>query len=182
VVSIFLLTLGSPSLALSGNDPFSLTISARQPAVEVGTDIEISVVLTNTSQRNIWMRETYAPCDYSSSVVDSLGHPAPETEYGLAARRRDNGKPLTYHGQSVLPPCIAFTHNNVLTIKPGTSIDAVLTITDLFDMHTPGTYTIQLERRIPRELYVSEHPYPPIPQILTSNLVRSNVISVTVRE
>jgi hypothetical protein len=171
------LTIGCALPAHAGDPPFSLAISTESSTLHAGAEVQIQVTLKNISGQDIWLRETSAQCDFSVNVLDSRDDAVADTEYGLAVKNRNQARPFIYHDQLILPPCMRLTHNNIVAIKPGASINADLTVSDLYDLPAPGQYRIEVQRKIPRE------PNQPIlPQPLTDSVVKSNTITVTITE
>ncbi len=153
-LALFLFLL-APSMvsaqANSGGQPFTITIAAGATEVKAGTDVCIKVTLTNNSPHDLNMSAglidgidvnpnyRFDIHDESGKLVQKRVYPHPE----LAT-----GKPYSYF------------------VKPNEVYVQSQCPSTLWDMQTPGKYTIQVFRR---ELENSRTPE-----------IGSNVVTVTV--
>jgi hypothetical protein len=146
------------ALAVPGPKPlFSLTVAAPKEPLKAGTELILSVTVTNTSDRNISFITSpgLVPEDgflYEIDVRDAQGRSAPPSAY---LRNRDPRISI-YKG--------SMTHR---TLKPGESFVDEVTVTGFYDLSQPGEYKISVARSMP--------PY----QNLGKGRVKSNVITVT---
>ena len=69
------------ALGPAGSQPFSLQISAVHQRVQSGSDVQVKLTLTNTSDGQITIVDIDRWCDYSLEVRDGQGQPVPETAY-----------------------------------------------------------------------------------------------------
>lgn len=153
--------------AHGGELPFLITIRSEQPVLKTDEDIRIRVVLTNTSDQDIWS-VTPAECQYEVYVWDSQHLAAHNTEYGLQVKNKDKLKEtgfVTRGGQEFITPCMM---GSTSPLKPTNHSDVHLTVSDLYDMSRPGQYTIQVQRTVPKER--------------GGGVVKSNIITVTVTQ
>jgi hypothetical protein len=128
---LFGITLQS-SIAQIKSPPFVITLSADKPAVTAGSDVYLSVRITNTSNH-----------DVNCSAIPSEGIDL-AYKYNI---RRISGEPVAKivshfpRSFSVLPPC---------TLKPKEFDESKggIIISRLYDMSSPGTYIIQVLRPI----------------------------------
>ena len=133
------------------NQPLSLAISAPEHVVKVGSELKIRTTLTNVTNHVITLRDSIRACDYPVHVREGSGSLAPETDY-----------------QRSLQCNARFTESrNILVIlKPRESREDEIIINHLFELNSPGNYSVQVSRRIPKEL----GPEP----------INSNTITITV--
>lgn len=126
-------------MAQSLNPPFTLTISPVRSIVKVGDEIKIQIVVANTSGRPLPLKQTSPALDFYVTVLKSDGTPPPDTEPGRVIRD-DN-----------LRSSISIISQVTGDLGPdGVFIEKGLDIRYLYDMSSPGEYTIQVQRRIPK--------------------------------
>jgi hypothetical protein len=117
---------------------FSLTIGASKNVVKVGSQIGLSVSLSNDSLGEIGGSDEGDEPDfgYTFDVQDEKGAAAPDTEFGR--RRKRDMLPQEHEPVRIISP------GPLITVPPGgTYIDKV-DVTKLVDMSRPGKYTIQV--------------------------------------
>jgi hypothetical protein len=133
------------------NQPLSLAISAPEHVVKVGSELKIRTTLTNVTNHVITLRDRIRACDYPVQVRDESGNLAPQTDY-----------------QRSLKCNARFTESrNILVfVRPGQSREDEIIINQLFELNSPGNYSVQVSRRISKEL----GPEP----------INSNIITITV--
>lgn len=148
VVSSLTLPLRGQGQAAGGI--FSLTISTIQDAIISGSDIKLMIKLTNDTNHEITLINMDQYCDYTVDVRDSNSQSAPETEK----------KRKLVCGDAVAGKVIT------VKLKPGEHHEDLIFVTDLFDMTHPDKYTVQVARKIPKELGKGE--------------VKSNIMNITV--
>jgi hypothetical protein len=131
--------------------PLSLAISAPEHVVKVGSELKIRTTLTNVTNHVIRLRDRIRACDYPAQVRDESGNLAPETDYlrSLKCHARFNE-----------------SRNILVILRPGESREDEIIINQLFELNSPGNYSVQVSRSIPKEL----GPEP----------IKSNVITITV--
>jgi hypothetical protein len=148
----------APSNALKPS--FTMRISIKDGTAKVGTEIQITVGLTNTSAGQIELWRAYSgPPPYTVLVLDHAGKAAALTPVGIAFQKgeaavRENGKVVR-----VFP-----SNGTLVRIAPGETATDAIAIQRQFDLSQPGTYTVQLER--------TDH--------ATNLLVKSNAVSLTI--
>jgi len=146
------------SRAVHAQTPLAIKISPTHDGITVGSGVEkagspilVIVELTNDSGKDVSVSShDYAEC-YTFEVLDAEGYPAPETEW--MREWKNPGRRRSGHG--VIAP-----------VKTGVSWKEQLRISDFYDLSRPGTYTIQVERKLPEEL--------------GTGTVTSNTITITV--
>jgi hypothetical protein len=122
---VILLFISLVSFAGANSAPFSLTIAGPEAPVKSGAEIKIRLSLTNTSDREITIFDTSRDCDYQAEVFRSDGSPARGTEYKRG---------LKCEGTLIV------NRNVLITLKPHQSTEDNLTISDLYDMRSPGKF------------------------------------------
>lgn len=133
VLSIFwLLGAQAPS-----GQAISVSISTANTTVHLGQPIPIQIQLKNTSKSEVRFGKVlghgHAELDYQIALLDSAGHPVPQTKYGNAAANRQ----VVIFSQEFLPlaPAETTVHRTELT--------------KLFNITKPGTYTVRVGRTWP---------------------------------
>lgn len=123
----------------------SLNISALQQTVRTGNAVIVKATMTNKSSHDvsIWM-EIGAGRQFHIEVRDSTGNLVPDTEEG----KKRNG----HVDPSQLQPRDWNGSGACLTLKPGETSDQQVTVSTLYDMNRPGTYSIQLQKPDPETL------------------------------
>ena len=131
--------------------PFSLTLSALTPSAEVGEQIELKIVMKNLTNHDL---------EYQLEVrnyQDRSNHYDVWNASGKKLGPMKKKYPQLGDTFEAFPPHI---------VKPGGTETSGITITLLYDMTHPGTYTIQATRKISDEA--------------NAGVVRSNKITVSV--
>ena len=153
LLAVFLFTISSSFAA--GPKPFSLTISTPLPVVKSGAEVNVKIVITNSSSQPITIFKNNPACNYGLDVRDSKGNPMPMTKAGREADDCLKGLGVRITGRNIMA-----------TLKPNESTDEELNITALREMRRPGRYLVKVTRDIPKEL--------------GTGTVVSNAIAVTV--
>jgi hypothetical protein len=125
------------SLAQEVNQLFSLSITAPQESVTAGSEVRVKTKLTNISNRTLTIIDAVRDCDYPVEVRDSNGKLAPKTDY--AAHLKCEG-------------AVERGRNIVIELKPQESREDELVIASMYDLSRPGTYLIQVFRKLPQDL------------------------------
>jgi len=151
VLVMILPSLFGTSLPRAANRPLALSISAPEQVVQIGSELKIRTILTNVTSHVITLHDRIPACDYRVQVLDDKGNLAPETDY-----------------QRQLKCNARFTEsrNVLVTLKPQESRQEEILITRLFELNSPGKYSVQVSRSIPTEL--------------GGGSIKSNEIAVTV--
>lgn len=111
----------------------------------------VLVDLANHSHKIVSSMSIDYPPYYVIDVRDEEGSPVPETE--LMRELRD-------------PNHRGFGSGMLFQYKPGESWKEELMVTLYYEMSRPGKYTIQVERKLPKELGIGT--------------VKSNIITITI--
>lgn len=132
----------------------TLTIETKSPTFEVGQQIQVHIVLKNTTERAFTVfRSTGGGSGeqyYSICVTGPNGNSAAFTEYGAAIEKNRN---------QIVP-----LSRKLVTVAPGEETDEYALISRMFEMTTAGTYTIQASRASPLD---------------SSATLKSNVLTIT---
>jgi hypothetical protein len=132
--------------------PFTIAISAEDSVVKAGSDVYLTIRMTNTSKHDL---------DCSVSDNSMLGMDV-KYQYDV----RDNTSNLVRE-KVFKHPELATGHFRLCTIKPGeTATSGGNLITKRFDLSRPGEYIVQVSRA------VSDNP--------KDGIVKSNAITITV--
>lgn len=123
------------SAAASDRGVLSMRVTVPVPKVSIGSNILIQVVTTNESDKVISYHNTNL-CDYSVTVRTTAGTSAPETR--LNKELNCGSGQLRVTGRNIL-----------VTLKPSESNSEDIRINEMYDMSTPGQYSIQVERTFP---------------------------------
>jgi hypothetical protein len=130
-----------------------LSISVEQTEVEMSSEVKVKTKLTNNSSRELRFFDTNRDCDYEVDVRDKMGSLLPETAYKRNLKCKNK---------------LTDARNILVRLKPKESTEDEIIVTRLFSFHRPGTYFIQVHRKLPEEVY--------------RGTVKSNVVSVSVRK
>jgi len=137
--AIFALTLLIPPASawvLPAGQGFSLVISTMQESVRIGSEIKLTIKLTNETNHVISLIDMDQRCDYTVEVRDSRGQLARETEQ---RRRFKCAEPVA--GKVIQ-----------LKLKPGEQHEYLLFLNDWYYMTRPDEYRVAVNRKIPKEM------------------------------
>lgn len=140
----------SPEHPHDSKPSFSITISAPQSTVKVGSPLMINALKTNKSDHGIPVVTTLGS-DIKFDVRDALGILRPKVQSNLKAHSGDNNP---------FPGIISFVQ---FTINPGKTIAGRIDLRKEYDLDRPGQCTIQAEEW----------------DTWSDSLVKSNAITVT---
>jgi hypothetical protein len=134
--------------------PFSLNISAKDDTVRAGSEVRVKIVLTNTSNREIYIIHEKASdvgeqAGFTLDVRDAGGMVVPFTRYGQ----------LFFNHEAV-----TLGAPSPFDLKPGKTLKDEIIVSKLFDLSKPGKYSIQVKRQ----------------DDSSTAVVKSNTITVTV--
>lgn len=122
----------APAQAQIQNTPFSLNIAGPQAAVKSGDACEVTVLLTNQSDKQILVGVHNGPQqaykDFETSITSE-----------------SSGAALTQDTSRVNPLGPIYSQHSSAASKrlePGESIQSSLPICDLYDLSLPGTYRV----------------------------------------
>lgn len=150
---IGILALPAHRLVKAAGETFSLAVTTPWETVRTGSDVKLTIELTNTTNHDITLIDMDQWCDYTLEVRDSNGQSAPETEQKRNHSCTDN--PVA--GKRIM-----------VKLRPGEHHETLVFVNDVFEMKRPDKYTFQAAREIPKELGQGN--------------VKSNTIAITVTE
>lgn len=139
---------------LAATEPFSVTLRAPDVPVKVGSDLHLSVIVTNISDHEIRFAKGFGNEEYDVDfeVRDAEGKTPPlTTSYREAKQHPGWGSYSTY------------------VLEPSKSFEDDLVLTKLYVITQPGKYTVSITRG-----------KRPLWQDLKQGTVKSNTITVTI--
>jgi hypothetical protein len=126
-----------------GRASFRITISAPNDEVQVGSDAQIVITLTNLAEHQILFahRPGSQTPEYSFTIVvrNAAGHVLEETAYGREARERQLTEDRT-----------------VDYVQPGQGVVQTAHLGKLVNLSRPGVYRVRVSRRDPASHAVVE--------------------------
>jgi hypothetical protein len=138
-VPLFGLTLLMPPALVRfppAREYFSLALSTMQESVSTGSEIRLTIKLTNQTNHVISLIDMDQRCDFRVEVRNSRGQPVRETEQKHRFKCADPvaGKVIQ------------------IILKPGEQREYLLFLNDLYDMTSPDEYLAEVYRQIPKEM------------------------------
>jgi hypothetical protein len=128
--------------------PFTLVLTSKEPKVSLGADVWVKIVWTNTSKvelnDNLYRDPSGLDFNYILDFQDSDGHPVTKA-------------PVSATGSAEFG-----------TLKPGDSQNDDIDLSRLYKLSRPGDYTLQVSRRVPKEL--------------GNGVIKSNKITITLTQ
>lgn len=138
----------SPLLAQKhpAKPPFTLVLTSKDPKVSLGADVWVKIVWTNTSKvelnANLYRDPSGLDFNYILDFRDNEGHTVAKTP-----------KSITFDAEFG-------------TLKAGDSLEDDINLSRLYVVSHPGDYTLQVSRRVQKEL--------------GGGLIKSNKITITI--
>jgi hypothetical protein len=130
----FLLSISFALCQQPNNPPFKIAIKAESPIVVAGSEVQIKVSLTNTSNQDV-----YEGAMYKDGIgLDSTFRFEVRDKNGKLVRKR------IYPHEELRTGSVKFR-----TISAGETYIQEQVVSSLYDMRKPGKYTIQVWRRNP---------------------------------
>src|SRR6266478_10132961 len=122
--------------------PFSkqlllLSISVPEQTVAIGSEVKVKTKLTNVTDHVLTFFDTNRDCDYWAEMRDNNGDPVPPTDY----KRQLKCNARLTDGRRIL-----------VTLKPQESTEDEIVLTSLYVLSRAGTYSVFVQRRLPKEL------------------------------
>jgi hypothetical protein len=139
--------------SMKGADPqpFSLTIRPRSDSVPSMHDVFLDISLTNTAGKIITFVCPPQVETYAVDITGPNGKEAVPTNIGrqiLGNAVRGSREPQN--------PVLDLRGYLSVTLLPGQVFKDGILLTEIYDMTTPGNYSVRLKRRIPSDLGVGE--------------------------
>jgi hypothetical protein len=127
--------LGSASVAQKAPEaPFKVEVSAEQSTAKVGSEVPITILLTNNSSKDL---------DVSANISNLTGAD-PNYIYDV---RDSKGKPVP---KRVFPhPELATSRAIFRTLNPGQTLTDQQDLNRIFLLDRPGKYTVRVSHRNP---------------------------------
>lgn len=141
-----LLLLAFPwPLILSAADPYPFAVSIRpqHESVVQGRDVILEITLKNISVKILTIKIFPSQYAYTLDVTRPDGQPAVMTE---------NGRNITKNGVEEMKPSpyVDMRGHLSVTLLPGQVFDKdAIRVDDMYDVWTPGIYSIKVRRSIP---------------------------------
>lgn len=130
--------------------PFSLTLQAVNATIQQGAPVLVELTTTNNLSQPLKLGKSNPGSEYQIDVRDAQGQPVAQT-----ALYKD-----------LQNPEYVFRLTNQI-LKPQESAKEQFDIGKFFDFTKPGTYSVQVQRLVPRQY--------------GSGAVKSNVIKLTIQ-
>jgi hypothetical protein len=150
--------------------PFSITISSSQDIWKVGSEIKITIILRNESDRAITIQKAYAEdageMFMDVEVKDGQGKSVPKTKYYRVLRREDEYEPTVQPTGEVIQRVLGGGSVHKRLVQPGQILKDGMIISQLYELGRAGKYTLRVERR----------------DLTSKMLVTSNTITVTLTD
>ena len=130
--------------------PFSLTLQAVNATVQQGAPILVELTTTNNLSQPLKLGKSNPGSEYQMDVRDAQGQPVAQT-----ALYKD-----------LQNPQYVFRLTTQI-LKPQESAKEQVDIGKFFDLTKPGTYSVQIQRLVPRQY--------------GSGTVKSNIVKLTIQ-
>jgi hypothetical protein len=131
----------------------TLSITPTHQAATVGAGVSVKSKLTNQTNHEIEFFDTKFDCDYAVEVRDDKGRLAPQTSY----KRQLNCNATA-----------GDTRNILVSLKPQESVEEDILITKTYDLNRPGSYAVQVFRKVPPGL--------------SKQSIKSNIVGITITQ
>ena len=126
----------------------SLNLSTVHTVIQAGSEIDLDILITNVSSKEILVSKSPARDNGDSrfdvSVRDANGVAAPQTDYSKALHGIQQHKDTGHKGAEVV--MIPMGSNISVPLQPGDSMKDRIVLNRLYDLETPGTYSVQVSR------------------------------------
>jgi dipeptidyl aminopeptidase/acylaminoacyl peptidase len=126
---------GAKTQSAAGGTEFTITLSAPDNEVQVGSDARVMITLKNVSDHQILFGHKPGmdspEFSYRIEVRNAAGHVVDETEYGHEAMQRQQSESRT-----------------VDYVQPGGTTVQTAHIAKLVSLNRPGRYTVQVSRKV----------------------------------
>ena len=144
---------------------FTLDISLASYVVKAGSDLKLTVTLTNTSDRYITV-SMWAPEErsFAVDVREQDGSAAGKTRYYRMIMGDDTGKDASEPPLDPTKTTVEVFRSGFAGVQPGETKTYSFLINKLYDLSQPGKYTIQVSQD----------------DSLNKLTVKSNTISLTI--
>jgi hypothetical protein len=152
VLILINLAVYAASSTESSTPPFALTLEAEENPVKAGSEVNVDITLSNSSNRAMHMSYGLTESDDAFEVRDIQNRIPPETEFARKSKARGY-----------------FSNDHFFYLQPGESLPkAPLVVSKFYDLSRPGKYKIQVSRAVPNAL--------------GGGTIKSNVVTITITE
>ena len=134
--------LAAAAAAQGQSQPFSLSIAGPNGVIAAGGACDVSVTLTNTSEKLIRM-----------PVTNGEGGWGPRRDLTVTVVSLPSGRALK--PIPIDPRRAIYTQSfsrRSETLQPGQKISGVTHLCEIFDLSVPRTYQVQMRRDVPKEI------------------------------
>jgi hypothetical protein len=114
---------------------FALTATTTKKEFSPCEPIMVEIALSNATSQALSLECFGTKNDYDEHVLDKGGREVPATQLGVASQIKRFGG-----GGRIMA-----------TIQPGNALRGYVTINQIFDMSLPGSYSIVIERAVPKQ-------------------------------
>jgi hypothetical protein len=148
-----ILAAATCGFAFAQQAPFTMSVKALH-GKQSPRDVVIAITIANSSDGMLCVPHFIPVLDYTFDVQNANGHPALET-------------PLMYKIKHPEPSPLTWVNPGGGCVRSGGSTGRDITISDYYDLTQPGSYTIQVSRRL---------------ETVSPDWVRSNTVTIMVDE
>jgi len=141
------------NLPQSADPPLSLSITAVEQTIPIGSEAKVRTTLTNITSHPVTFSDTNPDCDYLADMRDDKGDFVLVTDYKRQLK--------CYGG-------LSDARNILVTLKPHESRNDEILLTRLFVLNHAGRYSVFVKRKLPK--------------VLDGGTVKSNTITITVTD
>jgi hypothetical protein len=134
--------LSALAAARGQSQPFALSIAGPKGAITPGAACDVSVTLTNVSEKPITL-----------PVTNGEGGWGPRRDLTVTVTSVPTGialKPIPIDPRRRF--YTAHSSRRSKTLEPDQSISGVIHLSELFDLSVPGTYQVHVRRDVPKEI------------------------------
>lgn len=156
----------STTAAQTGSPAFSLSIVADPASSRSGATVELSIALTNKSQKEIFIPTdmSHAESTFHIRITDPKGEEAGKTRYYRNITGDKSGKDAAEPPLAPLQMRIVLGSGGILHPLPGQTVSQRVILNEMFDLAQPGAYTVQVDKM----------------DDISKTLVKSNVVTFSV--
>lgn len=123
----------------------AIKISMKQDAFKIGSEIKLTVLLTNTTNHDVFLlmrKEDPSDFIYTVEVLNDHGDEARQTTFGGIRR----GKYVSRDPETHKPMVISTSQGPEVKVQPGKTLSHEVDISKLYNFDHPGKYVIQVTK------------------------------------
>ncbi len=139
ILSVSLLGLAHmTSVEVAQVDPplCTVTITAPETSIKVGSEVKLDIATKNVSDRTIYVVYSTVGRNMKIDVRDSEGNPVSETPFGLKVHGTDPKR----------APFAGTVFSTRVSLKPSETSQEKLVLDKEYDLTKPGRYSIRVQR------------------------------------